>query len=269
MAKKKYKRSLFDKIINVICYVLLVFFSINEFSHLYRTLDTIDQAPNLYEKHYSLTGTFPFVGAYYLMKPEGYNPKYKYPLVIVLHGVGSPHAYAAEELAKPSFRNKYPFFVMVPIAPTRAFWLSTIDKNYRMPQNIPYPDHLPQVIAGIDDIQSEYSIDESKIMLTGHSMGGSGVIGGLERYPDLFDVGIASAGAWSPNEISNIKSPLFIYHGARDAAVPVNYSLQLKAAARAQGKPIRVSVIKGKDHGVGSLVYSQSRVWDKALSVLE
>ena len=225
MAKKK--SSLLDQLINIVCVVIVLFFAVNEFSHLYRSIATIRATPDLYERNYTYSTTFPFVGRYFLMAPKNYDPKYSYPLVVVLHGV-STYAYAAEALANPKFRNRYPFFVMVPIAPKRAFWSSPKDKAYRMKQNIPYPDNLPHVIAGVNDIKKSYVIDERKIMITGHSAGGSGVIGALEKYPDVFKAGIASSGAWSPNEISNIKSPLFIYHGTNDNAVPVQYAKNVR-----------------------------------------
>lgn len=268
MTKQKPKRGLMDQAINIFAVGILFLLAVNEFSHLWRSLDTIQMAPEKYEHHYSLSSTFPFVGSYYLMKPKDYNPKYRYPLVIALHGV-SKHAYAAEELAKDSFRNIYPFFVMVPIAPKRAFWATPQEKAYQMVRNIPYPDHLPQVLAGIKGISSQYRIDKNKVMIVGHSMGGSGVIGALERYPETFKAGIASSGAWSPNEISNIKSPLFIFHGTKDGAVPYKYSAALMQAARAQRKPIKVTSLKGRGHAIGNFVYSNPTVWNSLLSAVD
>ena len=268
MSKQKPKRSLFDHFINIFCVLILLYFVVNEFSHLYRSLDTINVAPEKYERHYSLSSTFPFVGSYFLMKPKGYDPKYKYPLVVVLHGV-SKHAYAAEALAQDKFRNIYPFFVMVPIAPKRAFWATPKDKAYQMVRNIPYPDHMPQVIAGINDISSKYKIDNSKVIIAGHSMGGSGVIGAMQRYPDIFKAGVSSSGSWSPNEIDNIKSPLFVFHGTKDRAVPVKHSVNLKKSAQAQRLPIKVTLLKGKGHGIGGLVYRNSEVWNKIISSIE
>lgn len=268
MAQGKPKRSLFDKFINIFCFLIIIWFCSGEVSHLYRDLDTIKAAPELYEHNYSISTTFPFVGSYYLMKPKNYDPKYKYPLVIVLHGI-SKHAYAAAALAHPKFRNAYPFFVMVPIAPKRAFWVTPKDTAYQMKRNIPYPDHLPQVIAGIKDIKTDYRIDENKIVITGHSMGATGVIGALEHYPDIFDAGIASSGAWSPNEISNIKVPLFIFHGTKDRAVPYQNSLGLRKAAKMQKKPIQVEFLKGQGHGIGNMVYSNTRVWNDVLKVIQ
>ncbi len=267
MVQEKPKRSLFDKSINIFCFLIIIWFSAGEVSHLYRKLDTIKAAPELYEHHYSLSGTFPFIGSYFLMKPKNYNPKYKYPLVIVLHGI-SKHAYAAEALARPDFRNKYPFFVMVPIAPKRAFWATPKDKAYQMKRNIPYPDHLQQVIAGINDIKDKYQIDDKKIIMTGHSMGASGAIGALERYPDIFTAGIASSGSWSPQEISHIKVPLFIFHGTKDRAIPVQNSVNIETAAKAQNLPISVEYLKGKGHGIGALVYSNPRVWNDVIKVV-
>lgn len=267
MTDAKPTRTLFDRLINVFSIIIIIWFSAGEVSYLYRELDTIKAAPELYERHYSFSSTFPFVGSYFLMKPKNYDSKYKYPLVIALHGI-SKHAYAAASLARPKFRNIYPFFVMVPIAPKRAFWASPKDKAYRMPQNIPYADHLPLVIAGIDDIKSEYRIDESKIIIVGHSMGGSGVIGALELYPDLFAAGIASSGVWNPSEISHIKSPLFVYHGTKDKVVSVNHSMNLSNAAKAQNLPVQVDFLKGQGHGIGDLVYSNPRVWGDVLKVV-
>ena len=106
-------------------------------------------------------------------------------------------------------------------------------------------------------------------MITGHSAGGSGVIAAMDKYPDVFKAGIASSGAWSPYEISNIKSPLFIYHGTNDTAVPVQYSQNLKQAAKAFKKPIYVEYLKDKGHGIGGYVYSNSKVWDRLLKAVE
>lgn len=265
--KPEYKRSFFDKTINIICYIIAVVFVINEYSHLYRSLDTIKAAPDLYERHYSFSATFPFAGSYFLMPPKNYNPKYKYPLIVDLHGV-STRSYAAEALASDAFRNTYPFFVMIPIAPTRAFWATPKDKAYRMVRNIPYPDHLPQVVAGINDIKSNFNIDDNKIIITGHSMGGTGVIGALERYPDLFKIGIASAGAWPPHELTNMRAPLFVFHGANDVQVPVQYSRDLSGLAKVQNKMINVSILRGQGHGIGPMVYSKKTLWSNALKMV-
>lgn len=261
MAPKKPKRSTFDKIINGICIAILIYFAIDELSHLYRTPDSIKETPALYERYYSVSSVFPFVGSYFLMAPENYDPQKRYPLVIALHGV-STRIYAAESLAQPDFRKSYPVFVMVPVAPKRAFWATPQDKAYRMVNYLPYPDHLPQVMAGIEDISARYAIDQTRIYIAGHSMGASGVFGALERYPDIFAAGIASSGAWSPDEVSHINDPLLVFHGTLDGNVSVQNAMNFKRVYRDENIPIMVNIMKGKGHDIGRYVYDQKQVWD-------
>ena len=263
--KIKPKRSLFDHLINIVAGLILLYFVANEFSHLYRVPETVAKAPGLYERHYTLSGPFPFVGSYFLMKPEGYDSKYQYPLVVALHGV-SKRVYAAEGLADPAFRKRYSVFVMVPVAPTRAFWATPKNKAYQMKRNIPFPDHMPHVVKGMFDLAKDYQIDGARLFIVGHSMGASGVIGSLERYPDLFAAGIASAGAWDPAETKNLNDPLLLLHGTHDAAVPFAQSQALAQALKQSGHPVSLKSIKGQGHAIGPLVYSRQQVWDWLLS---
>lgn len=261
----KPNRSLFDKAINAVAILILIGAAINEFSHLYRVPETIGASPTLYERHVSLSLTFPFVGSFFLMKPEGFDPKRSYPLVIALHGI-SNRVYAAEALAKSQFRKAYPVFVMVPIAPARAFWATPEKPAYRMQRNIPYPDHLPQVMAGIRAISASYPIDRSRIYIVGHSMGASGVIGAMERYPDIFAAGIASSGSWDPKEITQLNDPVLIVHGTADQFVPYKHSKELAVELKARGLPVKFYSLQGQGHAIGPFVYSKAAVWDWLLS---
>ncbi len=200
------------------------------------------------------------------MEPKDYNPQYSYPLVVALHGV-SNNVYAAEALSSPTMRKKYPFFVMVPVAPKRAFWATPRDKAYQMKRNIPYADHLPFVVSGVNKIRESYNIDPNRTIMTGHSMGGGGATAAMQRYPDVFSAAIASSGAWSPKEIDRVTKPIFVYHGTRDGAVPVKNALNLQSAAKAQKKPIIVQTLKGRGHDIGGMLYARPSVWNDVISV--
>lgn len=257
--KQKPKKSLFDHAINIICILILGYFVCNEFSHLYRNLDSAITHKDKFSRHYTLSTSFPFVGSYYLALPENYNPKYKYPLAISLHGIGT-RAYSAEVLMSATNRKRFPFFVMMPLAPPRAFWGTPENSNYALPRMLWFPDHLPLVVKGARDIMNTYNIDRERILLTGHSMGGAGVIAGLERYPGLFTGGVASAPIWSPEEISNIKAPLLVFHGLDDAQISANYSKELQKSALQQQKPMYFSFLPGQGHGIGAQVYNDE-IW--------
>jgi len=259
------KRSLFDRAINAFAVLILIFAAINEFSHLYRVPESMSAAPQLYERHFSWSGTFPFVGSYFLLKPEGYDPKRSYPLVVTLHGVSS-RIYAAEALASASFRKAVPVFVMVPIAPVRAFWATPKSPSYRMKRNIPYPDHLAQVVAGIDAVTASYSIDRSRIYIVGHSMGAAGVMGALERYPDRFAAGIASAGLWDAGETRNVNDPVWILHGTADPVMPFAHSRSLAAELKARGVATRFNSLSGRGHDIGPTIFAKPELWKWLLS---
>lgn len=266
-AKKpeKPKRSLFDKIVNALAVGVLIGAAINEFSHLYRVPQTVSAAPRLYERHTSWSGTFPFVGSYFLMTPEGYDPKRSYPLVVALHGVSS-RIYAAEALASASFRKAFPVFVMVPVAPARAFWATPENPAYRMQRAIPYPDHLAQVVAGIDAVTASYTIDPRRVTIVGHSMGAAGVIGALERYPDRFAAGIASAGLWDSAQTRAVNDPVWILHGTADPVMPFAQSRTLAADLRARGVAARFNALSGRGHDIGPYVYAKPELWNWLLS---
>lgn len=259
-ASVRHKRSFTDHMINYISGLIIILFVVNEFSHVWRMPESISKSPILYEHHFSWSYTFPFIGSYFLIKPADYNPKKTYPLVVALHGVSS-RVYSAEELVKPEFRKAFPAFIMVPVAPARAFWATPENASYQMKRNIPYPDHLPQVMEGIKDISLEYTIDNERIYITGHSMGATGVIGALERYPDVFAAGIASAGSWNPNETKNLNDPLWIFHGNIDEYIPYEVGLNLGKELKKRGLSVNFNAIKGKGHDIGPLVYSKQKLW--------
>lgn len=261
MDKKKPKRSLFDNIIQWFAIAVLAYFAVNEFSHLYRTSESIVVHQDVYERHYNLTLNFPFVGSYFLMKPKDYDPKYKYPVVVVLQGI-SKRIYAAEYLAEENYRERYRAFVIVPVSPVRAFWEKPQNKEYSLPQMIPYPDHMPQVVGMIDDVRGQYTIDKDRIYITGHSMGGMGVIGALQRYPDLFAAGIALSVVWNPAETDKIKSPLWIIHGSKDGQIPVQYSRQVAQTLSGRGMDVKYDELAGIRHDTWKIIYPSGSVWD-------
>ncbi len=239
--------------------------SAQETEHLYRSLSPMNKASSFFKRYDVTTDTYPKKSSYFLMKPYGYDPEKQYPLVIELHGI-SDRAYATEALVTSKFRKEFPVFVMVPIAPKIAFWATPKDKAYQMVRNVPYPDHMPFVIAGLNQVKKHYSIDELRIYIVGHSMGGGGVIAAMQHHSNIFAGGISSAGAWPPSDIDNISAPLFIFHGEGDRQVPVRFARKLKKAASENNYPIKVYTLKNRGHHIGSEVYSNAKVWQTLFS---
>lgn len=120
-------------------------------------------------------------------------------------------------------------------------------------------------MSEIRHAQKKYNIDRDQIIITGHSMGGSGAIGAMQRYPSTFKAAISSSGAWPPNEISKINRRVYVYHGDKNSAVPVQLAQNLKSGATKIRAPINVEIMQGRGHGIGDLIYSDENIWDKVL----
>lgn len=267
MTTTKQKPTITKVAIHIALVGALMFFVIWEMAYLYRSPPSLKERPKLYEKHFTFNDIFPYVGNFYLLKPLKYDPQKKYPLVISLH-TEHREDYVAAFFSKERFRENYSFFVMIPIAPARAAWLSPNDKTYQLSKFLQYPDHMPHVIDGIEEIEEKYNIDNEKIILAGHSMGASGVVGALQKHPQIFSIGIATAAKWAPKEITNINKPLLMYHGLLDQIIPVKHSTELSTLGKIQGKPIEFTIMRSMDHNIGDFVYGNPNTWERVLKHL-
>ena len=115
---------------------------------------------------------------YLLFIPDGYgdNPAKKWPLIMYLHG-GSRRGDDIEKLREPGWglpallekKKSFPFIVVSPLCPNGEFWTD--------------PEAL---IALLDEIEKHYSVDLSRVYLTGHSMGGFGTWYLAYQHPERF-----------------------------------------------------------------------------------
>lgn len=140
------------------------------------TLKPID--PGVFLDTYSEESTGRTID-YHLYIPQ--NATEQMPLMIYLHGIGEIGSPALNESnplivnAQAVYGDRYPFIIL---APTCNFssWLSK-----EMPA---------RVKSLIDYIVDEYHIDKDKIILTGHSMGSSGVFRLVQTYADFFSAAV-------------------------------------------------------------------------------
>lgn len=183
---------------------------------------------------------------YRLLKPENYDPKKKYPLVVFLHGAGergkdntAQLIHGVPEFAREDNRKKYPCFLIAPQCPQRKSWANVDFRAaaHKIAKEPSEPGRLVlELIAGM---QMEYRIDPKRIYLTGLSMGGYGTWDLLARRPELFAAAVPICGGGDPATAKKIaKIPIWVFHGAKDRAVKVERSREMvKALAAAGGHP--------------------------------
>jgi predicted peptidase len=183
---------------------------------------------------------------YRLMKPENYDPKKQYPLVIFLHGAGERGTdnekqlvHGVPQFASPENRSKYPCFLIAPQCPENEKWVDCdwSADTHTQPKNPSESARLTLTL--IDQLMKDFPIDPKRVYLTGLSMGGYGTWDLLARKPDLFAAGVIICGGADEATSEKIKHiPVWVFHGAKDTAVkPFRSWNMVKALEKVGGKP--------------------------------
>lgn len=173
----------------------------------------------------------------------------KLPLIIALHGAGERgndnqkhielHRIATVWVDSLN-QNEHPCFVIAPQCPEEQKW---VDVNWGTEtydfKNTPISNELATVSNLIDSLILKYPIDESRIYITGLSMGGFGSWYLLMNNPNRFAAAIIMSGSADPQMACEIKNiPIWDFHGNIDAAVPVEGSRKMIRAISNCGKDV-------------------------------
>ena len=111
----------------------------------------------------------------------------------------------------------------------------------------------------IRSIKSNYGINENKISLTGHSMGGTGAWGIALEYPATFSRVAPMSGSVQNNETNLNKLsavPVWAFVGSADTIVSPDTSVNFINALRERNAAARITMFEGATHfDVPSLAY--------------
>ncbi len=108
------------------------------------------------------------------------------------------------------------------------------------------------VINVIKELKRDFSIDDDRVYLMGHSMGGYGSWSVAVNDPDLF-AAIAPIAAENPFSRPKLKAithvPWIVVHGDKDPTVPVEESRKMVRAGKELGVEIKYNEVPGGNHG--------------------
>lgn len=200
------------------------------------------------------SGSFSYHGEtlpYRYLKPE-IAKNQKLPLVIFLHGAGERGNDNEKQLAHGSklfsdSLSEYPALVIFPQCDTASYWPNVIITKTESGRNFQFePDLLPDsplhlVDFMIDSLIQTGTIDPNRIYVGGLSMGGMGTYALAAANPDVFAAAFAICGAGNTDVASTYarNTPFWIFHGALDDIVPVEYAYAMDTALTdAGGNPI-------------------------------
>lgn len=184
------------------------------------------------------------------------NPKWKgserYPLVIWLHGAGQSGADNESQMggATKAFVTEEnqagrPCFILAPQCPDREIGF----KN----------EVASNVMALIADLADKLPIDETRIYLTGSSMGGSGSWNLATNFPGVFAAVVPLCGGGDPKKAEALKTtPIWAFHGDKDIDVPLERSTSMvNAIVAVGGEKAKISILEGEGHLIAAGVYAK------------
>ena len=191
---------------------------------------------------------------YALFVPSGYDDASPSPLLVSLHGAGRQYDWLMNYAGLLDLAERDGYVVVTPLGYTRRGgygYRGDSEQDRRAEQDV-------MNVFGL--VKDELNIDENRIYLWGHSMGGAGTYYLASRYPDIW-AGLAAVAGGSmtadyvdPEAIRHI--PFLVIQGTDDRVVPVARARESVAKMGDLGMQHLYIEIPGGDH---SLFISRNR----------
>lgn len=204
---------------------------------------------------------------YRLVLPEVYDEKYIFPMVVVFHGAGE-RGYENErqlDMGVQQIADNMPkAIILAPQCTHQNQWVDTpwSEGSYSV-DAVEESDELMAVMDLIEKITQEYSVDDDRIYAAGASMGGFAVWDVMVRHNDVFAAGVAICGAGDPTKAELLKdTPMFVFHGGQDDAVPVSGSTDMvEAIEAAGGTKVQYTEYGEAGHGIWGQVFQIEKLY--------
>ena len=192
--------------------------------------------------------------SYILDYPE--NAKGKVPLMVFLHGSGERGNDL--ELVKAhspfTYKNLFPepVAILAPQCPKDLWW------------------DTEAVYYLIKEIQQKYQIDDSRIMLTGLSMGGWGTLKLAMEHPELFSAVVAVCAPVDrlmKVRVSQYKDlPMKLFHGGNDDIVSPMNSIEIYQEIKKVNKNVELTIFPDDNHNSWDSTYSNPKLYEWMLA---
>jgi predicted peptidase len=168
--------------------------------------------------------------------PSDYDPKQPRTLVLALHPGGEKTSYYGAQYMRSIFLpglSELHAIMVAPDCPTRAWSDPAAEKA---------------VMALLDNVLSEFSIDRRRVLVVGFSLGGAGTWFMEAHHSDLFTAAIVMAGRTDEPLDTLAKIPTYIIHSRADQVVPFGQAEERAAALERMGRPVKFEALDGLGH---------------------
>ena len=209
---------------------------------------------------------------YRLILPENYDETKTYPMLVFLHGAGergNDNELQFFHCVQYLHDNMPECIIVAPQCPANHQWVDTPWANgaYSI-DAVPESNELKAVVELLQSLEEEFSVDSDRIYAAGISMGGFGTWDLMMRHNDYFAAGIPVCGGGDPSQGESLKdTPLYVFHGDADPAVPISGSTQtVDAIKEAGGTKVEYMIYQGAGHGIWNTAFQMEGLLDKLLA---
>ena len=187
---------------------------------------------------------------YLIYLPKDYNQKAAWPLMLFLHGSGERgddldlvKKHGPPKLIEAG--KQFPFIVVSPQCPKGKSWE-------------PY-----ELTALLDEIGEKYKVDQDRIYVTGLSMGGFGTWSLASHSPNRFAAIVPICGGGDPSRIKRIVHiPVWVFHGAKDPAVPLEMAQKMVDAVKKNGGNPKFTIYPEAGHDSWTAAYNTPELYE-------
>lgn len=209
---------------------------------------SVGQHPHRFETTITRTVTYDLL----IYLPSSFvNDGTRFPLIIFLHGSGErgndPAKLKVHSLPKiVEKKEDFPFIVVSPQCPDGERW------------------NAEALNAMLDEVLQKLPVDTARIYLTGLSMGGLGVWKFAIAYPHRF-AAIAPVCGWGHLEdVQKLtKTPVWIFHGAKDDVVPPSESEKMLQFLKKFGNTnVKFTLYPEANHNAWDETYANPELYE-------
>lgn len=204
---------------------------------------------------------------YRIFVPKDYDAKQKYPLILFLHGAGERGDDNEAQLKhdqvlrfiRDEVQAKHPCILVAPQCPTSAWWAEIRGVGKKAPPGFRNMRNMVNpLLALVDDIEKQYSIDPGRRYVTGLSMGGFGSFALCLARPDYFAAAVPICGGTDPSRAKEMSKVAFwVFHGGADTTVNPDQSRNAVKALKEAGASVKYTEYPGVGHNSWSKAYEE------------
>jgi poly(3-hydroxybutyrate) depolymerase len=201
------------------------------------------------------------VHRYTVFVPARYTPDVKWPVILYLHGAsarGTDNIMPTVGGLGTQVRARaesFPFLVVFPQS-------EDLDGRVLEGWEGDSPDGK-RALRILDTVEREFNVDRSREIITGWSMGGTGVWELAAACPERWACAVIVSGKAELEKAARLRNVrIWAFHGMLDHAVSVEQSRQMIGAIRAVGGHPVLTELPDIGHNIGHVVYGSDAVYD-------